>query len=212
VQADKLDRRQSSLAPLRPWRAGHAQRERDVVEHGQPTVERIAVLEDDCAVAARALDALAAREDLATRRELETGNQVERRRLAAARGAEQHEEFAVAYLEVEVFQHRLSRAEGEIDAAEGNVSRHAARPAAGSGGASATRARSPGGRRRCRAARGSGSPRTCRPWRATCPTRRCGSRCRCRRQSARRRPPRRRNYRARSSRPRRCNSWWRETP
>src|SRR5262249_23752362 len=55
----------------------------------------------------------------------ETGNQPQRRRLAGAGGAEQHDELAVRHVEVEI-AHRRDRVERFGDGMEQDVGHHAA--------------------------------------------------------------------------------------
>ena len=81
----------------------HLQAEADVLLDGAPGHQRV-VLEDDGAVGAGAGDRLAVDRDLAGGRLDEAGDDVEERALAAAAGAHDREELALAHFEVEVLQ------------------------------------------------------------------------------------------------------------
>ena len=67
-------------------------------------------LEDDAALEARPGDLAAGHEDVAGARLLEAGEDVEDRRLAAARVADDADELAAADAEVDVLEHRLGAA------------------------------------------------------------------------------------------------------
>src|SRR5262249_58127276 len=83
--------------------AALARPEADVLSHRHPWKQRV-VLEHHAAVAGRAGDLPAAHHHLASGRLLESGNETQQRRLAAARGADEADE--------------LSRPDREIDAGE----------------------------------------------------------------------------------------------
>ena len=80
----------------------HAQSELDVLDGGEPAVERVVALEDHRAVAAGAGDGTAFHQDPARRGRLEAREHLEDRRLAAAARAEQAEELADLDVEAEV--------------------------------------------------------------------------------------------------------------
>jgi hypothetical protein len=89
--------------PLGRLRIGPAplQAERDVVADREPRKARV-VLEDDAdALRDAALDARAVEHDVALRRRLQSGDDLEQRRLAAARRADDREEFAAAQRQVD---------------------------------------------------------------------------------------------------------------
>jgi len=88
--------------------AADREAEGDILADREPGEER-RLLEDQAAVGGRALDRIAEETDLARGRRLEPGDQVEQRRLAAARGAEQHHELARGDVEVDS-RERLMRA------------------------------------------------------------------------------------------------------
>jgi hypothetical protein len=85
----------ASAHPLRD-----AERIHDVVDHRAPRKELIEILEDDRAVGTRLADRAAVERDAAVRRRQETRDPFEQRRLAAARGADQHELLAAPHDEV----------------------------------------------------------------------------------------------------------------
>src|SRR6185436_20658162 len=90
-------------APLLGARAA-ADAVHDVVEDRQPGKERV-FLEDDSAIRSRRADGLAVDQHRAAARRHEAAEDVEKRALPAARGAEQ--------------AHELARAHGEVEAADG---------------------------------------------------------------------------------------------
>ena len=94
----------SSIRPLRLGRrdARHLQAEADVVAHGHVREERVRLEDgvDAAPVRRQRVDALVADVDLAARRVDEPADQVQRRRLAAARRPEQAEELALGDLEI----------------------------------------------------------------------------------------------------------------
>src|SRR5438105_5701678 len=103
----QLRRRAYAIVAARPSRATQARRERDVFVDGLVRVERDA-LKDHCDVALLrrdVLDGTAVKEDAATRWRVQPGDHVERRCLAAARRAQQDDEFLVNDLEVERIDH-----------------------------------------------------------------------------------------------------------
>ncbi len=90
----------------------HAQAEGDVLRHGEMREEGIA-LEDEAGIAVIGRDVghvALAEQDAARRRLDEAGDEAQRRRLAAARGAEQDQELALVDLQRDIL-HRLVAAE-----------------------------------------------------------------------------------------------------
>src|SRR2546426_6819407 len=100
-EADQIEVVMGLLAARRLRDAPHAQAELDVLERGEPVVERVVALEDHAAVAAGAGDRLPLQLHDAGRRLLEPGDHVEDRGLAATAGAEQAEELSARQLEIE---------------------------------------------------------------------------------------------------------------
>ena len=95
--------------PLGASAAAHAQREAHVLLGGEPGQERRAgVLEEHDAVLAGAAHRRAFELHLAAAARLEAGEDVEQRRLAAARGTEQADELALGHLEVDAVEGELS--------------------------------------------------------------------------------------------------------
>ena len=89
--------------------AARAQRKGDVLEHGEVRIQRV-ILEDHRDVARRGLDVVddaIADPDAAGVRALETRQQPQERRLAAARRAEQHEALARVDVEIDGAQRRV---------------------------------------------------------------------------------------------------------
>ncbi len=102
--ARSLVHRRLNLGP-RP--AGHAQRKTHVLGHAHVRVERIALEDHGYTALGRWQrgDLAAADKDLACAHRFQAGQHAQRRALAAARGAHQHHELAVAHLEVQGTHH-----------------------------------------------------------------------------------------------------------
>jgi hypothetical protein len=92
-------------ASARSGYALHAQAELDILDRGEPGIERIVALEDDDAIDAGTGDPALVDQDRARRRLLESGKQVERGRLAAPGGPQHQMELAVRDPQVEVGKH-----------------------------------------------------------------------------------------------------------
>jgi hypothetical protein len=104
LEPDQLQVRTRLRPALRPAEPPHPKAELDVLERGQPLVERVVALEDDAAVAAGAPDGAALELDDTARGRLEAGDEVEHGCLAAAARAHQAEELTPHELEVEIAQ------------------------------------------------------------------------------------------------------------
>src|SRR5262249_27688717 len=102
AQPHQLQVAQRALAPLGLAHVPHAQPELDVLDRGEPAVERVVALEDHTAVAAGAGDRAPLHQDLAAGGGLEAREHLEHGRLAAAARAEQAEELADLNVETEV--------------------------------------------------------------------------------------------------------------
>src|SRR5439155_12798622 len=84
--------------------AAKLEREADVLRDRHVRVERVALEDhsDPPVLRVEMVHALVAEDDRAARRAVDPGDHEERRRLAAARGAEERDELARAHLEVEL--------------------------------------------------------------------------------------------------------------
>jgi hypothetical protein len=108
---------------------GHLQRECDIAAHAHMRIERIGLEHHRKAALGRANigGVLAVDQDLTGRDVLEPCDQAEQRRLAAARGADEHREFAVLDFQIDVIDdvdgaERLAHG-FEFDAAHGRLFR-----------------------------------------------------------------------------------------
>ena len=122
ADAQDVGRRRDAALDLALCVFAQAQAERHVLRHGHVGVERI-VLEDhgDVAVFRRDIvDAFAADADLARCDVFQPGDHAQCGALAAARGADEHDEFVVGYVEVDA-AHGLGAVEGLAQGAERNV-------------------------------------------------------------------------------------------
>ena len=95
----------------------HVDRQQHVVEHGAPGEEH-GRLEDDADVAPRAADRRPAEIGPALRRRDEAGEDLEERRLAAARGPHHGDELPLGHAEVDVVQRQHRAARGLVLLAE----------------------------------------------------------------------------------------------
>src|ERR1043166_8243040 len=125
-QPDKIEIAPRLLQPFRAPQSAHSQAELDIPEGGEPRIKRIVTLEHHPTVRAGALDRAAGDFHAAGRGQLETGNHVEHRRLAAAARAKQAEELARFDVEGKI-PHRdvvaaLHGTKGLADASEPNQS------------------------------------------------------------------------------------------
>src|SRR5256885_11050010 len=107
-EADPLDPIPRTLLGLSLLDAAKARTRRDVVEHALPREDRVD-LEDVADITPDAPHLCAADQHVALARCLEPGDQGERRRLAAARGADDRAELAVPDREIEVAKRRVRR-------------------------------------------------------------------------------------------------------
>ena len=122
MPSERADRRAPSRRS-RPLAADGAQREGDVLVDGEMRIERV-VLEDEGDVAiggAQVLDRLAVEQDVARVDLLEAGDGAQRRGLAAARGAEEDDEFLVLDRQVDVADD-VDGAEMLVDVAQFDLS------------------------------------------------------------------------------------------
>ena len=131
-EPDHLDQRLRDLAPRLARHALELEAELDVVLHGAPG-QQPELLEHHRAVGAGPGDRLAVHADVAGVRLDQPEQDIEEGALAAAGGADDRQELALADVDVEVLQraHRpaVRRPEREIDVATLNVGLHAIDPA-----------------------------------------------------------------------------------
>ncbi len=103
AEADFLQHLLGFVSSRRGRHVGLAEAEFDVLLDGEPGEER-AVLEDKASVWAGALDLFPIDENFSPIRGLQSGDEVEEGRFAAARGADEHDQFAGLDGEVDVFK------------------------------------------------------------------------------------------------------------
>src|SRR6185503_13291791 len=109
LQADHLEVLVDGRRPLGLRHVAHAQREAHVLLGAEPRQERRArVLEEHDAILARAAHRRALEVHAAAARLLEAGEDIEQRRLAAARGAEQAEELALRDFEIDAVEREVA--------------------------------------------------------------------------------------------------------
>ena len=102
AQADHLDVVRDNPGPLGVRLLEQA--EPDVVLHGEPRKDAV-LLKDENAPRVRAVDGLAFDHDVPARGREEAGQDVQQRRFATARRADDDDELAFAHLEVHAFEH-----------------------------------------------------------------------------------------------------------
>ena len=102
-QADFIDVVIDDLLALRRRHAATLEAELDVLPHGQPREQRVA-LEHHAAIRAGALHLLTADVDLSFRGLIQAGREVQQTRLAAARRPDQHRELLIRDFERNLIQ------------------------------------------------------------------------------------------------------------
>ena len=108
-QADLAQQLVDAAGALGARHAARLQRQRDVAGGGAPRQQRLAViLEHDRDLAARLEHRLAVEGDLAAGRLIEAGREPQRGGLAAARGADDAEEFAGPHVKAEILDNGLA--------------------------------------------------------------------------------------------------------
>ncbi len=103
LEADHLDKAACHLQALGLGNALHLQAEGDVVYHREPGEKRV-LLEHHAAVRIDLVDLAAVDDDAPGRGLVKTGDEVEQGGFAAARGAQQHDEFALFNLQIDAIE------------------------------------------------------------------------------------------------------------
>jgi len=111
-QAHEIEIARHRAAPRVRGHTRQAQTERHVAGHREPREEHV-LLKDDAAIGAGSRDSAAVHEDLSGRGTKETGDEVQQRRLAAARWPENADELALRHVEVDVEERRGSATVGD---------------------------------------------------------------------------------------------------